>query len=91
MKAVFLSPGPFQCGNRVANLENALETKELELQTLLDLAAQKATLCKKVSRLPASFNALGRKLRKMLILAQDVRELTRSSTMTRARAKTLRR
>lgn len=79
MKAVPSSVGPSVKKLRVANLESALDSKNLEYQTLPGLAAEYFTLRTKVSRLKNSAETLGRERKEFVIATQDVRELASHS------------
>lgn len=83
--------GSTQCESRVSELESALEEKELELQTLLGLVAENATLSTDVARFRASVETLGREKRKLVVPTYDVRALTKNVGKIKAIAEKLRR
>lgn len=90
MKAVSSTAGPLQEGLWVAELESALEAKELVLQMLPGLFSENSTIRAMASRLRASLKTLGHERREIVMLTQDVRCLTLRSKKISADAENLR-
>lgn len=89
-KAVASSSGPSLKELRVAELESALEAKQLEMQMLPAPASKNLTLRAGVSRLRASVEMLGCKRREIAMLTETVRDLRFHLTKIRTEVENVR-
>lgn len=90
LKVVVSTTGPSLKGLSVAKLESPLESMELELQTLPELASESLKLGAEVSGLRAFVETFGCWRQEIVMLTQDVCDLTPRFTNIRAEAKNLR-
>lgn len=84
-----LHAGSSRDQNRILDREIALETKELELQTFLGLAAKNAKLRSETSRLRNSVKMLSRDSETVLPIREDVRDLKTVAQDVRSQAEAL--